>query len=464
MRLQPKQEEFRKAVMRCPVVFYGGAKGGGKSYAIRNILLELICQYPNSKALLVRKTYDELVSNHIDAFFRENPGLIKYYRAGDRKLILPNGSSLSFRHLQFLSDVYVYQGQEFDFIGIDEITQHEKEVFTVLRSSNRTTNSKIKPKFLLTGNPGGIGHVWVKNLFISHVYEMNERPNDYAFIPASVRDNKVLLTADPEYIARLEALPEHLRKAYLEGDWDIFAGQYFAEWRREEHVCEPFEIPNTWKRFRGIDFGREAPFCCLWFALDYDGNVWAYKEYYQAGKDADENAAEVLWMSEKGKDFRGDPIYEHYEYSVADSSIFAKTGHGEPISEILARHKIITIPSSKDRIAGWTVMHQYLRTPQPKLIFFNTCANAIRTIPSLIHDENHPEDLDSFSEDHCADAVRYFLQTLRERHTLKPLTGIEKRISELKRGNMEYGGYDPKLYDITPGERLTLLTFMTIIN
>src|SRR4030042_4256833 len=163
VRRQPQQEEFREAVMKCPVVFCGGAKGGGKSYAIRNILLELICQYPNSKALLVRKTYDELVSNHIDAFFRENPGLIKYYRAGDRKLILPNGSSLSFRHLQFLSDVYVYQGQEFDFIGIDEITQHEKEVFTVLRSSNRTTNSKIKPKFLLTGNPGGIGHVWVKN-------------------------------------------------------------------------------------------------------------------------------------------------------------------------------------------------------------------------------------------------------------------------------------------------------------
>lgn len=447
IRLQPKQRAFYKAVQNYPVTLFGGAKGGGKSYGMRNILLILISQNPGSRALLIRKTYDELVSNHIDAFLKENPALVKYYVAGEKKIVLPNKSSLSFRHLQFASDVYNYQGQEFDFIGIDEITQHEKEVYTVLRSSNRTTNPKIKPKFLLTGNPGGIGHVWVKNLFISGVYDTNEHSEDYAFVPARVHDNRALMDADPDYIKRLEALPEHLRKAYLDGDWDIFAGQYFSEWRREEHVCEPFEIPDTWKRFRGIDFGREAPFCCLWFALDYDGNVWAYREYYQAGKDADENAAEVLRMSEKGRDFRKDPIYERYEYSVADASIFARTGHGEPISEILARHKIICIPSSKDRIAGWTVMHQYLRTPNPKLIFFNTCVNAIRTIPSLIHDENHPEDLETASEDHAADAVRYFLQTLRERHTVRPLSGIEKRIFEIKQGYQGYGGFDPKLYD-----------------
>ncbi len=440
VQLQPKQKKFREAVDKYPVVFYGGAKGGGKSYALRNILLILLSEIPNTKGLLIRKTYDELVSNHINQFFRENPVLEQYYNRGDKVLKLPNKSTLNFRHLQYASDVYNYQGQEFDYIGIDEITQHQKEIFTILRSSNRTTNPKVKPRFLLTGNPGGVGHAWVKSVFINRQFEPNEKPEDYYFVPAKVYDNAELIDNDPAYLERLNALPDHLRRAYLEGDWDIFAGQYFTEFRRDKHVIEPFAIPDTWKRYRSIDFGRTAPYCCKWYAINYDGYVFVYREYYQAGLDADENIENIKRLSQG----------EHYGYTVGDASMFSKTGHGETLAQIHHRKGIMIIPSSKDRIAGWNVMHQYLRwdkDTEPMIKYFNTCVNSIRTIPELIHDEHKPEDLDTTGEDHSADTDRYFLQTLRERKTKAPLNHTQKLIADLKAKMGISGDYNPEFYE-----------------
>jgi len=262
------------------------------------------------------------------------------------------------------------------------------------------------------------------------------------YIPATVDDNPTLMVNDPSYIAYLDSLPENLRKAWRYGDWNVFEGQYFNEWRPDKHVVEPFKIPDTWKRYRSIDFGRAAPFACLWFAVDYDHNVWVYRGYYshrpdlnEQGKDADVTAKAVVELSKE------DPIIEgkQYEYTVLDSASFAEEGHGEKISNLMARvtkNKLTCIPSSKKRIAGWTIMHQYLRwddkpDKEPLIKFFNVCNNSIRTIPSLIHDDKRPEDLNTNMEDHLADCTRYLLQTLRGTKTIEPLSGTAKLVASL---------------------------------
>jgi len=223
-----------------------------------------------------------------------------------------------------------------------------------------------------------------------------------------------------------------MRKAYLEGNWDVFEGQFFSEWNRDKHVVAPFKTPLTWARFRSIDIsGRAGITSCHWYALDYDGNVWIYREYYQRGKDSDEHAEEINRLSE-GEDYR---------YTVIDSSAFDRIGLPESLAEVYVRHGITNlVPSSKNREAGWDFMHQYLRyteEKEPKLKVFSTCLNFIRTIPTLVHDEHRPEDVDTDGEDHAADECRYFLQTLRETKTPKPKTIVERRLEELKRREEE---------------------------
>jgi hypothetical protein len=228
----------------------------------------------------------------------------------------------------------------------------------------------------------------------------------------------------------LDSLPEKLRKAYRDGNWDVFVGQYFTEWNREKHVTAPFPIPKTWKKFRSYDYGREKPACCKWYALDYDGRLWVYREFYKAGLDVDQQAKEIVRLS-------GDEVYE---YSVADPSIFARTGivdkyGGETIAQTFSRHGIDFYPASTRRIDGWNLMHQYLRWDNqnpPKLIYFSTCYDSIRTIPSLVHDDRKPEDIDTSGEDHAADCDRYLLMSLHEQKTSPPLTEVEKKLQRLK--------------------------------
>src|SRR3990167_1368528 len=177
-------------------------------------------------------------------FFTEYPATAQWFHRGEKAIFWPNGSITEFSYLSNTDDVYTYQGREYEDISIDEITQHEEEVFKILRSSNRTTNPDIKPSMLLTGNPGGIGHAWARRIFVDRDFKPEENPKDFDFVQAKVWDNKALMDADPEYVKRLEDLPEDKRRAYLEGDWDVFAGQVFSEFRREKHVISPV-IPKA---------------------------------------------------------------------------------------------------------------------------------------------------------------------------------------------------------------------------
>ena len=238
----------------------------------------------------------------------------------------------------------------------------------------------------------------------------------------------------------MEDLAGDLGKAWREGDFDLFAGQYFDEWRYDKHVIEPFEVSIAFKKYRAYDHGRANAACCLWFAVDWDGNVYVYRELYVVGWDVDQIAHEIDRLSKMRDPITGKDVPETYEFSVSDPSIFAKMGFvdrygGQTIAETFSRYGISWIPASNRRVDGWNIMHQYLRWGEnpPKLRYFKNCLYSIETIPTLIHNELHPEDLDTDGDDHCADAMRYGLITLHERKAPKPKNDIEKKLDELKR-------------------------------
>jgi len=235
-----------------------------------------------------------------------------------------------------------------------------------------------------------------------------------------------------------------MRKAYREGNWDIFSGPYFTEWNRERHVINPFPIPESWKKFRSYDHGRENPACCKWYALDYDGRLWVYRELYVKGLNVDE-------IAERIKELSGT---EQYQFSVADNSIFARQGFvdrwgGETIAATFATHGVGFIPSSKSRLPGWNLMLQYFKWDEfhpPMMMYFNTCYDSIRTIPSLVHDEHKPEDCNSNGEDHAADTDRYLLQMLHDQRTPKPMTEVQREVAKIKEERQSiFDIYEPEL-------------------
>lgn len=395
-------------------ILYGGARGGGKTDAGIAFLMRWV-HIPHFRALVIRRNSDDL-KDWIDR------AGIMYSTCGGRvvgippEVRFPSGAKIRTGHLKDEQAYTKYQGHEYQKMVIEELTQiPTEEQYLKLISSCRSTLDDVAPQVFCTTNPGGIGHVWVKNRF-----RLSGTPNKpiltkdpetklkRVFIPARVTDNPTLMEKDPRYVDYLNGLKPTLRKAWRYGSWDIFAGQYFEEWNDAQHVMKQFPLPETWKRFRAYDHGYAKPACCKWYAVDYDGRVWVYKELYVTKWKIPKIAKKITKMS-KG---------EEYVWSVADSSIFANTGEEETIADNFARHGITFLPSGKRRIDGWNLMRQYLDwngDRQPKIIYFDNCKDSIRTIPALIHDEKHIEDLDSDGEDHAADADRYFLTTLRER-------------------------------------------------
>ncbi len=433
-----KQREFLKALELYKYLLYGGAKGGGKSYILRWALIKLLLVWAKEGHLGVRvgmfcEDYPSLKDRQITKIAVEFPSWLgKLGESGieGMSFILKPEFGSGVIALRNLDDPSKYASSEFAAVAVDELTKNRKVVFDQFRSIIRWPGID-NTKFLAGTNPGGIGHDWVHKIWVQKQFDEGEPEKDkFYFLQAFAKDNPHL---SPLYVKQLEGLPENLRKAYLDGNWDVFEGQYFTEWNREYHTCEPFKIPETWKRIRAIDHGRAAPTSCLWGAIDYDGKIWWYGEYYQAGIDADLNAQKIAELS-KG---------EAYAFTVMDSSCFSKTGAGESIAEIYQRNGVFAEPSPKDRIAGWNLFHEYLRLDEkkcPKMVFFKNCENAIRTIPTLIYyDRNkamtdaRAEDLDSTGEDHSADAVSYALQYLHESQSPKPKEPLELKFEEFKK-------------------------------
>lgn len=431
---QPKQKEAELAVDKFDYVFYGGSAGPGKSYFLRKYPIKFLIKNWHKTGLkgiragLFCEDYPALHDRHLSKIPYEFPNYLGTYKAQQHEFILHDhlgGGVIAFRNLD---DPSKYLSSEFALIEVDELTKNPKETFDFLRLRKRWPGIE-RTKFIGASNPGGVGHDWVKQLFIERNFPLEETEKEqFHFIKALPQDNKYL----PEtYYNTLGSLPEKLRKAYRDGNWDVFEGQYFGEWDLNQHVIQPFTIPETFKRFRAYDHGREAPATCGWYALDYDGRVYKYREFYAKGLNVDQIANEINRLSQN----------ETYDYSVADPAIFANIGYtdkfgGQTIAESFAHRGIQFLPASNRRIDGWNLMHQYLYwdvNKKPLLQYFNTCYNSIRTIPSLIHDEYKLEDVDTKGEDHAADTDRYFLMSLHERKGIKPLNPVEQKFQQVIR-------------------------------
>lgn len=428
-----KQTQAREAVRNYDYVLYGGALGGGKSYWLRWMMVDLLTDWAAEGKKGVRvglfcEDYPSLKDRHFSKIQYEFPEWLGTLNKADHEYILNKEYGAGVICFRNLDDPSKYQSSEFAAVAVDELTKNPFETFLFLRTRKRWPGIE-RTKFIAGTNPGGIGHSWVKKLWMDKEYEPTEKEqNQFYFIQSKASDNPYL----PEnYYASLAGLPEAMRKAYVDGDWNLFKGQVFSEWRDSVHIVNPFPIPPGWKKYRTYDYGRTKPAACLWVAQDYDGRLWVYREYYQAGKNADEQARDILKLS-------GD---EQYNFSVADSAIFSPTGivdaYGtETIAETFARNGISWMPASKRRIDGWNLMHERLNHSEgkpPMILFFKNCVNSIKTIPSLIYDENKPEDVDSDGDDHCADTVRYLLVHLHDSKAEAPKTETETRILR-KRG------------------------------
>ena len=426
-----KQLLFFKA--RARHIAYGGARGGGKSWAMRRKLVMLALKYPRLNQLLMRRTLPELRENHVIPLLRELSGFAEY-KSTERVFLFPNGSRIKLGYCDSANDIYQYQGQEYDVIGLEEATHFTEEQMQFISTCNRNARDDFSPRMYYTCNPGNVGHAWVKRLFLDREYREGELESDYAFIPAKVFDNKVLIKNNPEYIRTLEALPEDMKRAHLYGDWDVFAGQYFKEFSREKHVTEPYQINRLYKRFCSMDWGYNDPCCVLWHAVDTEGRVITYRELYVRQMRAEMVAREVKRLSEG----------ENISYTVASPDMWQKRGlilsaeggfEGECIAEIFAHEGVYLTPADNNRVAGWQTVRRYLAGDDTgvKWQCFSTCKNLIRQLPELCYDNKNIEDAKD-GNDHAPEALRYGLFSrpgktlLPDKHILKaydPLSNDE---------------------------------------
>ena len=443
----PQPSEKQKLFLRDrhKYVGYGGARGGGKSWAVRVKAVLLCLRYPGIKVMIVRKTYPELQENHIVPLcqmlgcYLDAEERIAVYNDGKKQIAFPNGSRILFRYLENEKDALRFQGTEIDVLFVDEATQQSEERMDKLRACVRGVNNFPK-RIYYTMNPGGEGHEWVRRLFIDRRFKPSEDPEEYSFIQSLVTDNKALMKSDPDYIKQLESLPPKLRKAWLEGRWDIFEGQFFEDFRIEPdvtaaveagveedkdqllkerrwtHVIEPFDIPDGWKIYRSFDWGYNKPFSVGWWAVDYDGVVYRILELYGCTDTPNEG---VKWIPEQVFGKIQQIEHEHRWlrgkriYGVADPAIW-DAQYGQSIAETAMKYGIFFDKGDHERLPGWMQVHYRFMFDQqgfPMMYVFSNCKAFIRTIPTLMYDEHKPEDLDTDGEDHVADEVRYFLMS-----------------------------------------------------
>ena len=395
--MNDKQKAFFKA--RSRFVGYGGARGGGKSWAVQHKGPLMAIRYAGIKILLLRRTYKDLERNHVRVLEPMLKGIARYSRQ-EKCFYFPNGSILELGYCASEGDVLQYQGQEYDVIFIDEATQFTEYQFETLTACMRGANEFPK-RMYLTCNPGGVGHEWVKRRFISRKYKESENPDDYEFISATVFDNEILLQSDPGYVDMLNNLSEGLRQAWRDGNWDMLAGQYFSEFDRNVHVVEPFDIPEHWKKYRAIDYGLDC-LACLWIAVDERGDYYVYREYAESDMVISAGAKDIIGLTD-----------ESILYTVAPDDLWARSQEtAKSKADIFRENGLPLFKGNRNREAGWLAIKELLtiKNGESRLKIFSNCTELIECLPALQRDTKKPTDCMTEPHDitHLPDALRYF--------------------------------------------------------
>ena len=392
-------------------VLYGGAAGGGKSYAMLIDPLRFAHRAAH-RALILRRSMPELrelIDKSRELYPKAFPGC--KYKEVEKLWNFPSGAKVEFGFLERDADVYRYQGQAYSWIGFDEITHLPTEFgWNYLASRLRTTDPEITPYMRCTANPGGVGATWVKKRYIDphppNESFVGEDKLSRKFIPARLDDNPYL-AEDGRYEEMLKALPPTQRRQLLEGNWDVNEGAAFTEFEHDVHVITPFEIPLTWERTKGIDYGYASESSCIWGTIDpSDNTLIIYRELYQKGLTGVDLGDRITQME------LSDP---YSVQGVLDTAAWARTGTtGPTVGESLIRagHKLRR--ADKNRIQGKIQIHEYLKVQQsgrPRLQIFNTCPNLIRELQSIPLDKSNPEDVDTHAPDHAYDALRYLIMS-----------------------------------------------------
>jgi hypothetical protein len=416
-------------------VLFGGAAGPGKTDCLIAAMTRNI-EHPRYHGLIVRRTFPQL-QEIIDRCHRLYPKMGGRWLAGEKRWYFPAGSIIDLGHMQHETDKYNYQGKEYHRIAFDELTQFTESMYTYLFSRVRTVDPEIICQVLATTNPGGIGHYWVKDRFVTitqplRPYYDPKTGLSRVFVPATLDDNPSLTDNDPGYVARLEALNEIEKLRLRFGVWDAFEGQVFPELSQRVHGCEDFDVPPEWERYCLLDWGFSKPFSVGWYAVDYDGVLYRYREWYGCKREA-ENDTEgsdlglkmIAWEVARGilEREKGEKI----RMRIADPSIWhprpesrKKESHGVTLVEDFNREGVHFLKADNDRLHGKMQVHKRLKlneeidaetgeviSESPMVRVFNSCKGFWRTFPQLRESERNPEDVDTDQEDHIYDEFRY---------------------------------------------------------
>lgn len=447
IEITEKQDQFIQSEV--DETLFGGAAGGGKSYGQLVDAFLYALKYSKSKQLILRRTFPELKKSLIRVSLELYPKEIAIYNSSDHLWKFKNGSIIDFAYCDTENDVYKYQSAEYDVIRFDELTHFTETMYVYLLSRIRGANSFPKMAKSST-NPGGIGHTWVKERFIdigepNHINKIvlgkdangNDKISTRIFIPSLVQDNKFLLEKDPDYLIRLENLSENEKKALLYGDWDIYDGVFFPEFRRATHVIEPFMIPKEWNRYIAIDYGLDM-FAAVFVAVNTHGKAYIYKEIYKSN----------LIISEAAKELIEQPEINIVKNIYAPPDLWNRRNDtGKSASEIFYENGVRLDKCSADRINGWLSVKEWIKPyttrdeqtgqeiKETNLYVFSNCLNLIRCLPAVQMDDKNPNDVATEPHEltHITDALRYFCvsrskptEINKEKQFKEPFFSIEK--------------------------------------
>lgn len=422
----PNERQKLFFASRARYTAYGGARGGGKSWALRRKLTALCLRYAGIRCLLIRRTYFELKTNHLVPLMKELGDFLTY-RESEKQLSFPNESTITLGFCASDKDVLRYQGQEYDIIAIDEATQLSEYQFSIFKACLRGV-CDFPRRMYLTCNPGGIGHAWVKRLFVDREFRSHECPDDYCFIPAQVYDNPVLLHADPDYVRQLESLPKKLKDAWLYGRWDVFEGQFFPEFQYDLHVISPSAVPQQLRCFISLDYGFDM-LSALLIGSDRTGNLFVLREIAKPNLTLYEAAMEIVSLA------KTQPV----EYIVASPDLWnRRQDTGRSGFEIMQGVKGMPPmrPADNRRVPGWRILREYLHENDdtPCLRICSCCSLLIRSLPALLCDANRAEDAADEPHEitHAPEALRYAVMSRHRAYSLENIPDRNFRFPKTK--------------------------------